>query len=1040
MTLPSSEVDWARAKAILGDVLDAPLDTRAAELERQCDGDELLRAAVGKLLAALDEGTAFLAEPVAEEPTPEPHPPGERIGQYQIVRELGRGGMGTVFEAVQDRPRRQVALKLLHASISSDRITERFVREAELLARLDHPNIARVYEAGTHHYGHRGTPYFAMEFIEDALPITKYAEEMSLSERARVELFLPVCDAVHFGHQRGIIHRDLKPGNILVGGDKRPRVIDFGVARTTGADQSLAALDTAAHEIIGTLRYMSPEQCSGNANEVDVRCDVYALGVVLYETLVGRLPYEFKSTSLLEIPRVITEMPPRRLGPPHDSDLETIVLKALEKSRDRRYQSVSELASDLRRYLDGEPIEAKHDRKWYVLRKTLQRYRATVAVVATFFVLVAAAAIALGVLYARAERDAQNLRRAGYFQTIALAENALESSRTDELRRLLESCPADLRGWEWRYLSNRIDESLVTLDVSPYVRAALSPNGKLLANGTRDGTVEIWDLTRRERVAEHAIGVSFVDSMSFSPDGRRIALGTRASTPSYVIDTHTGEILLELPASEQVKSVLMLPDGNRLATGSASGELVLRDLDSGAVVEEFTDSGQWVTALALSPDGTTLASGRNNGKIETWDVETGELGFGIDGAHAERVSGLVFAIDSSRLFSAGWDAALKMWDEEGQQLDVRETQGDLVRGLAMSPAGDLLAAATTTTTELRDTRDGTLVRSVLGQSNVYGVAFPPEASSGDQLVTWSDRAVKIWDLDAGRGADILGRHRDMSDSVATSPDGQWIASAGRRGSIVLWDAKTGTSAAKWAVGAARVFRLEFNPQASLLAGACDDGVVRVWSIPDGTLKREFAAGQRVLHAQWYSDDIVLAASQGGRLSAWSVRGRQLVWDLETEQGGLDSVACSPRGDRVATGGDDGTIKIWKLDPPTLVRIVRAHEGSVSDLAWSPDGTLLASGGADRAVRLWGADNGRPRAEMVGHNGLIKGVDFSADGTRVATSAWEGEIRLWETVDGTCVLRLRGHVGVVMDVAFTADGQRLISAGNDGTVRIWEAPS
>ena len=204
-------------------------------------------------------------------------------------------------------------------------------------------------------------------------------------------------------------------------------MIDFGVARTTGADQSMVALETAAHEIIGTLRYMSPEQCSGNANEVDVRCDVYALGVVLYETLMGRLPYEFKSTSLLEIPRVITQVPPRRLAPGYDSDLDTIVLMALEKSRERRYQSVSDLAADLRRYLHGEPIEAKRDRKWYVLRKTMKRHRTAVGVAAGFVTILAASAVALGLLYTRAQRNAETLRRVGYFQSIALAEHALGS-------------------------------------------------------------------------------------------------------------------------------------------------------------------------------------------------------------------------------------------------------------------------------------------------------------------------------------------------------------------------------------------------------------------------------------------------------------------------------------------------------------------------------------------------------------------------------------------------------------------------------------
>lgn len=1044
MTPPSPDIDWGRVKAVLGDVLDAPPEERANELDRRCGGDKGLRAAVAKLLAAHDDGADFLAEPTVQEPkpAPEPRPFPSQIGKYRIVREIGHGGMGTVYEAVQDKPRRKVAVKLLHASISSSRITERFVRESELLARIDHPNIARVFDAGTHEDRFGRIPYFAMEFIEDALPITRYAQEMSLSVRARVELFLPVCDAVHYGHQRGIIHRDLKPGNILVGGrDQRPRVIDFGVARTTGTDMSMVAMETVDHEIIGTLRYMSPEQCSGNANEVDVRCDVYALGVVLYETLMGRLPYDFKSTSLLEIPRVISEVPPRRLAPGHDNDLDTIVLKALEKSRERRYQSVSDLVGDLRRFLHGEPIEAKRDRKWYVMRKTIRRHRTVVGVAAGSVILLATAAVALGVLYTRAQRNAQILRRVSYFQSIALAEHALDSSRTDELRRLLEGCPPDLRGWEWWYLHGRTDESIATLEIEPFVAAALSPDGNLLASGGRGGVIEIWDVARREKVAEHSIGATYFETLSFSLDGSLLAIGSRSTTPSFVIDTKSGQPVLEIPSAAEIKSVLMHPDGVRLITGSAHGALTIRSVESGAVLQALTDADsptQLITALGISPDGRSLAAGRHNGTIETWDLNSTELIFRVENAHNERISGLVFSPDGSRLYTSGWDAAVKSWDQAGHQIDVRLTQGDLVRGIALAPDSDLLAVVTTTTIELRNPSDGTLVRRVLGQTNSYGVAFMPESSGSDELVTWSASEAKIWNLQAPRGADVLGRHSSMSDSVATSPDGQWIASSGRGGRVMLWNAKTGVADNQWPTATSRVYRLEFSPNGERLAGACHDGTVRVWSVPGGELEHRFEGDRPVLQLQWSDDDVLLAASRDG-LSAWSCDDDQRRWAVDAGQGGLASVACDPQGDRIATGGTDGTIKIWTLNSQKLLSVLSAHEGTVNELAWSPDGAVLASGGDDRVVRLWSADDGRMRNEFVGHSGLIKGIDFSPDGARLATSAWEGEIRLWETAGSTCVLRLRGHVGVVMDVEFTADGRRLVSAGSDGTVRVWEAP-
>ena len=277
--------------------------------------------------------------------------------------------------------------------------------------------------------------------------------------------------------------------------------------------------------------------------------------------------------------------------------------------------------------------------------------------------------------------------------------------------------------------------------------------------------------------------------------------------------------------------------------------------------------------------------------------------------------------------------------------------------------------------------------------------------------------------------------------MATSPDSRWVASAGRDGDLVVWEADTGATVARWNAGSKRIFQLAFNPAGDRLAGACHEGVVRVWSVPGGVLEHEFRCSDElpVFGVQW-SDDVVLAAAGNAMLSAWSCRDGARRWAVETGTSGLFSMACDPTGTRVATGDFDGAIRIWTLDPLKELRVIEAHERPINGLAWSPDGTTLASGSNDHVVRLWNADDGSRRSELVGHEGLITAVGFNADGTRLATSAWEGEIRLWDTATGACVLRLQGHVGVVQDLEFTADGERLISGGHDGTVRVWEAPA
>jgi hypothetical protein len=332
----------------------------------------------------------------------------KKIGHYTIKRVIASGGMGTVYEAVQGQPRRTVAIKMMNRGLASPSALRRFEYEAQLLARLSHPCIAQVYEAGTHEDAGGPVPYFAMEYIPNAKPITGYAADKKLTTRERLELFARVCDAVHHGHQKGIIHRDLKPSNILIDSHGNPRVIDFGVARSVDSDMAVTDLQTNVGQLVGTVQYMSPEQCEADPHDIDTRSDVYALGIVLYELLSERLPYDVTSISLLEAARLIRQQAPPRAGVHRAElrgDVETIILKAHEKERDRRYQSAFGLAQDIRRYLSGEAIVARPPSIVYQLRVFARRNKAVFGATAAAFVALAAGVVVSTLLYTRAEAN-----------------------------------------------------------------------------------------------------------------------------------------------------------------------------------------------------------------------------------------------------------------------------------------------------------------------------------------------------------------------------------------------------------------------------------------------------------------------------------------------------------------------------------------------------------------------------------------------------------------------------------------------------------
>lgn len=453
---------WRQIDELFHAAVACPREERAGILDRNCSADAGIRHEVETLLAAHENASSSfielspfeLANSFSSDRLKHAAPiaPDGRLGRYTLRRVLGGGGMGIVYEAEQDNPRRLVALKLIRSDLATPALLTRFEHEAKFLARLQHPGIAQIFDAGTESSGDCVQPYLAMELVHGA-PIDEYvhnAQPGGLPIRARLELLIAVCDAVAHAHRRGVIHCDLKPSNILVSDEPAraeadrnpsslfsgasPKILDFGIARAVDADLQTITLHTEVRQLIGTIPYMSPEQLGGDPQAVDTRSDVYALGVLCFELLTERLPYDLTGRNIADSVRVIREVEPQRLGAVQRAfrgDLETITAKALEKDPERRYPSASALASDIRRHLDGQAIAARGDNHLYVLRKALVRHRVGAAVVAL------ATALAISVAWGLRQEQ----------QTARATDAAAELSRIAALR-IAHGNPASLENPE----------------------------------------------------------------------------------------------------------------------------------------------------------------------------------------------------------------------------------------------------------------------------------------------------------------------------------------------------------------------------------------------------------------------------------------------------------------------------------------------------------------------------------------------------------------------------------------------------------------
>jgi WD40 repeat protein len=1014
------------------------------------------------------------------------------FGDYELLEEIARGGMGVVFKARQVSLNRTVALKMVLAGdLASAGEVQRFRNEAEAAALMDHPNIVPVYDVGAQ----GGWHYFSMKLIEGgslAQRLGRGAWTLGTKDDCRraAALIATVARAVHYAHQRGILHRDLKPGNVLLGEQGEPLVTDFGLAKRL--DETAGLTQTGA--IVGTPGYMAPEQAAGKHRDLTTAADVYGLGAILYELLTGRPP--FKGENVLDTLLQVREAKPLRpwaLNPRVDADLETVCLKCLEKEPARRYASAEVLADDLERWQRGEPVRARRtgllERTWKWARR-----RPGLALMTGFIAVCLVLSLAMGVgLYrsqtqktrtegllaletsqrqteerlrgeaqaaketaeqerGRAQAQEALARRYLYFSRINMADRAWHEARGGPMLELLqEQVPArsgseDPRGFEWYYLWRLAHSSLLTLEghTGSVTCVCFSPDGKRMATGSVDQTVKLWDAATGQEVLSLRGHTAHVVSVCFSPDGKRLAAAA-GDQAVKVWDAVSGQETLTLKGhTGNVLRVCFSPDGKRLASASVDKTVRVWDAATGQEVLSFLGDDGTVNDVCFSPDGKRLAAAPGDRTVRVWDAATGQATLTLKKAGWGWISGVCFSPDSKRLASVAADGVVKVWDAaSGQEvLTLKGRAVDASYGgpaqpsrVCFSPDGTRLASASEgQTVKVWDAATGQEALTLTGHTGpISGVCFSP---SGKRLASASeDKTVRVWDVTTDQEALVLKGHTRDVNGVCFSPDGKRLASTSADDTLRVWDVATGQEALAPQRHSKGVFGVCFSPDGQRLAGGSGDGTIRVWGA---------ATGREMLALKPHSGRVtgVCFSPDGQRLAGGSDDGTIRVWDAATGREmltlkGYAGVCFSPDGQRLA-GGSGETIRVWDAATGREMLTLKGYAGGVSGLCFSPNGERLAAASLDYTVKVWDTGTGQEALIIKGHTGSVKSVCFSPDGKRLASAGSDATVRVWDAATGQETLTLKGHRGPISRVCFSSDGNRLASASDDGTLRIWDA--
>ncbi len=1001
------------------------------------------------------------------------------FGEYEILEELGAGGMGVVYKARQTKLKRIVALKMIRSgALANSQDVQRFEAEAKAAAKLSHPGIVAVHEVGIHN----GQHFYTMDYVEGGSLSRLHRDEPVASKRA-AKLVRRLAESMHYAHQQGIIHRDLKPANILLGAKGAPRITDFGLAKRLRVDDETQGVTmTETGQILGTAGYMSPEQASGKTGLIGPPADIYALGAVLYALLTSRAPFVGESIADT-ILQVLQREPvsPRILNPSVPRDLETICLKCLEKEAHKRYGTAELLAKDLGRFVAGKPVKARPinsiERGWRACRRNplVSVLLLTVAaslligsIVSMYFADTASRqavensrlAAQERVLREKAEQqqreaeaarlkadtNAKLARRHLYFAHMNMAQKAWDDRQIEMVLSLLDrhrpnEREEDLRGFEWHYWFRLCHSELIKLDQhrDAVNSLAVSSDGTLIASASRDQTVMLWNPATGNISHPLKGHIGSVNCVAISPNGSVVA-SAGDDGKIRLWDAASGrELSAAMEHAEPVQAIAYSPDGLTLASVDLGGIIQLWNTVS--ETSKYTLSGRagipCGMGISFSSDGRRFASLVPQG-VGIWEVETGKLERTIM-AENTRLHSVAFNPKGGTIAASGY-GTITMWDADSGRRSWRKSghANKEILGIRFSADGTRIASAgADQTAEIRDADSGTQVMTLRGHiGSVNDISF---GRGGTTLVTASsDGTLKIWEALTSQESPTLSRFRCHATDVLFLPDNSSVLCEGGHGLIKRRDLQSGQETSFSGTYHESTACTTFSPTETQLAIGYLNKTVKLRSTIPGSQNIDLTGHTAGIIDVRYNFDgtKLLSTSHDHTIKVWDTATGRLLNDLVGHDGPVYEAVFSPDGTRIVSASDDGDIIVWQLTTDTPLQKFQG-KGKVQQVAFSPDGSGVAAVWG-QTVKFLNVETGDDVLSFSTHGSEVTDLTFSPDGARIATASQDGSVKLWDIMTGEQTLALNAYSGEVSCIAFSEDGTRLASTHASGAVKLWDA--